>query len=73
MDGNRFTISKGIKGAPVKVNGFPISEGEYQKALNGETVTISADGKTATLAVTDGSVTINGKSLNVGNNISMIL
>ena len=64
LDGNDFDIERDEpEGSPVTINGFPVTAEEYQKALDGETVTLSADGRTAVLVSTDGNVTFDGKSL----------
>ena len=73
MEDDMFTISRGKEKTPVKINGFPITTAEYQKALDGEKVTLSADGQTAELVVKDGNVTIDGKSLNVGSSMTMTI
>lgn len=73
MEDDMFTISRGKEKTPVKINGFPITTSEYQKALDGEKVTLSADGQTAELVVKDGNVTIDGKSLNVGSSMTMTI
>ncbi|XP_023343570.1 uncharacterized protein LOC111713016 [Eurytemora carolleeae] len=73
MEDDMFTISRGKDKTPVKINGFPITTAEYQKALDGEKVTLSADGQTAELVVKDGNVTIDGKSLNVGSSMTMTI
>ena len=74
VDGNKFVITREEPGTPVKINGFIVTKKDYQRALDGETVELSdVDGNTNSLVVTDGNVMVDGKSLNVGDNISLVI
>ena len=64
LDGNKFRVSRDeAEGSPVKLNGFPVTVDEYQKALDGEIVTLRADDAVAKLTSADGTVTLDGKPL----------
>lgn len=65
LDGNNFDVSRDEDpSSPVRLNGFLITVEEYQKALDGETVTLSKDdGSNAELKLADGNVLFDGKSL----------
>ena len=69
VDGNEFVITG--DGVTATINGFPITEAEYSKVLEGEKITVTADGKEVVLEAKDKKVMFDGKSFSNGENISM--
>ncbi|XP_023345156.1 uncharacterized protein LOC111714294 isoform X3 [Eurytemora carolleeae] len=68
VDGNEFVITG--DGITATINGFPITEAEYSKVLEGEKITITADGKEVVLEAKDKKVMFDGKPFSDGENIS---
>ena len=69
VDGNEFVITG--DGTTAKINGFPITIADYSKVLEGEKITVTADGKEVVLEAKDKKVMFDGKSFSNGDNISM--
>ena len=69
VDGNEFVITG--DGTTATINGFPITEAEYSKVLEGEKITVTAGGKEVTVEDKEKTVIFDGKAFSKGGNVKI--
>ena len=69
VDGNEFVITG--NGTTATINGFPITEAEYSKVLEGEKITVTAGGKIVTVENKDKTVIFDGKAFSQGGYVTI--